>query len=147
MSAQLTTPFVVAGGAAALDRVTPARRSWHVLDSGEYRVPESSAHPSPGRPSVVRGVWHSLVLPADIVRPVMAGQQPPPESRKDDAQQPPDTGGGMVSISYLIAGIVVWGGVGWLVDSWLGTNGIAAGIGAVVGAAAGVYLIVRRLGA
>jgi F0F1-type ATP synthase assembly protein I len=52
-----------------------------------------------------------------------------------------------VAIAYLITGIVVWGGVGWLIDSWLGTKGIAAGIGAVVGAAAGVYLIVRRLGA
>ena len=52
-----------------------------------------------------------------------------------------------MAISYLIAGIVVWGGVGWLVDQWLGTKGIAFAIGAVVGGAAGVYLIVRRLGA
>jgi F0F1-type ATP synthase assembly protein I len=77
----------------------------------------------------------------------MAGQQLPPEPRKDDVPEPPDSGAGMVAIAYLIAGIVVWGGIGWLVDSWLGTKGIAAGIGAVVGAAGGVYLIVRRLGA
>ena len=77
----------------------------------------------------------------------MAGQQLPPEPRKDDGPEPPDSGAGMVAIAYLIAGIVVWGGIGWLVDSWLGTKGIAAGIGAVVGAAGGVYLIVRRLGA
>ena len=77
----------------------------------------------------------------------MAGQQPPPESPKDDASDPINSGSGIVVISYLITGIVVWGGVGWLIDSWLGTKGIAAGIGAVVGAAAGVYIIVRRLGA
>lgn len=77
----------------------------------------------------------------------MAGQQPPPDPRKDDGPPPPNSGQGMVAISYLIAGMVVWGGVGWLVDRWLGTNGIAFGIGAVVGGAAGVYLIVRRLGA
>jgi F0F1-type ATP synthase assembly protein I len=54
----------------------------------------------------------------------------------------------MVAISYLIGGMVVWGGIGWLVDHyWTGTTGIATGIGAIVGGAAGVYLIVRRLGA
>ena len=37
--------------------------------------------------------------------------------------------------------------VGWLVDRWLHTGGIATAIGAVLGAAGGVYLIVRRLGA
>lgn len=77
----------------------------------------------------------------------MAGQQPPPESPKDDASLPPGAGAGSAVIAYLITGILVWGGVGWLVDSWLDTKGIAAGIGAVLGAAAGVYLIVRRLGA
>jgi ATP synthase protein I len=92
-------------------------------------------------------VPHSLVFPADIVRPVMAGQQPPPEPRKDDVPPTPDYGTGMVAISYLIGGMVVWGGIGWLVDQWLGTNHIAMGIGTVVGGAAGVYLIARRLGA
>lgn len=77
----------------------------------------------------------------------MAGQQPPPDPRKDDGPPPPNAGQGMVALSYLIAGMVVWGGVGWLVDQWLGTSGIAFGIGVVVGGAAGVYLIVRRLGA
>jgi ATP synthase protein I len=92
-------------------------------------------------------VLRSLTFLADIVRQVMAGQQRPPESPKDDASDPLNSGSGIVAIAYLITGIVVWGGVGWLIDSWLGTKGIAAGIGAVVGAAAGVYLIVRRLGA
>ena len=77
----------------------------------------------------------------------MAGQQPPPEPRKDDVPPPPNSGQGMVAISYLIAGMVVWGGVGWLVDLWLGLEHVAFGIGVVLGAAAGVYLIARRLGA
>jgi F0F1-type ATP synthase assembly protein I len=87
------------------------------------------------------------MFPADIVSPVMAGQQPPEKPREDDAAQPVDSGSGYVAISYLIGGMVVWGGIGWLVDQWLGTKGIAMGIGAVVGGAAGVYLIARRLGA
>jgi F0F1-type ATP synthase assembly protein I len=54
---------------------------------------------------------------------------------------------GMTALSYLISGLVVWGGIGLLVDHWVGTKGIFAGIGSVVGIAGGVYLIVRRLGA
>jgi hypothetical protein len=54
----------------------------------------------------------------------------------------------MVAISYLVGGMAVWGGIGWLVDHyWFGKIGIATGIGVVLGGAAGVYLIVRRLGA
>lgn len=147
MIAQLGLPFVLSPVGFTLDRVMPARRTWSRLAPGEYRVPESRAHPSPGQHGVVRGVWHSLVLLADIVRPVMAGQQPPPKSPEDDSSEPLNSGSGIVVISYLITGILVWGGVGWLIDSWLGTKGIAASIGAVLGAAAGVYLIVRRLGA
>ena len=77
----------------------------------------------------------------------MAGQQPPSEPPRDDTPPPPDSGAGMAAVSYLIGGMLVWGGIGWLVDHWLGTKGIAMGIGAVLGAAAGVYLIARRFGA
>lgn len=77
----------------------------------------------------------------------MAGQQPPGTPPEDDSPPPPNSNGGYVAISYLIGGMVVWGGIGWLVDRWLGTEGIALGIGAVLGEAAGVYLIARRLGA
>ena len=77
----------------------------------------------------------------------MAGQQPPGSPPEDDFPPPPNSNGGYVAISYLIGGMVVWGGIGWLVDRWLGTEGIALGIGAVLGGAAGVYLIARRLGA
>jgi ATP synthase protein I len=77
----------------------------------------------------------------------MAGQQPPGSPPEDDSPPPPDLNGGYVAISYLIGGMVVWGGIGWLVDRWLGTGGIALAIGVVLGGAAGVYLIARRLGA
>jgi F0F1-type ATP synthase assembly protein I len=53
----------------------------------------------------------------------------------------------MAAVSYLIGGMVIWGGIGWLVDHHFHTRGIAFGIGAVVGAAAGVYLVARRFGA
>lgn len=50
-------------------------------------------------------------------------------------------------MAYLVSGIVVWGFIGWMVDRWLGSDGVATAVGAVVGAAGGVYLVVRRLGA
>jgi len=77
----------------------------------------------------------------------MTGEKPPGNPHGDDDQNPPDTGMGMTSVSYLLGGMLIWGGIGWLVDHYVGTKGIFAGIGAVIGTAGGVYLIVRRLGA
>lgn len=76
----------------------------------------------------------------------MSGNQPPqrPDGSRGSA---PGAGQGITAVAYLISGIVVWGFIGWLVDRWLGSDGIATAIGAVIGAAAGVYLLVRRLGA
>jgi ATP synthase protein I len=80
-----------------------------------------------------------------MVRLVMAGTQSPQPPRDDDASS--GAGKGWTAIAYLIGGIVTWGLIGWLVDRWLDTNSIATAIGIVVGAAGGVYLTVRRLGA
>jgi hypothetical protein len=46
-------------------------------------------------------------------------------------------------ISYLLSGVILYGGLGWLVDWWLGTRGfVAAGI--VLGAAGGIWLVWLR---
>ena len=72
-----------------------------------------------------------------------------------DDHPAPDTGGtdprsGMhhawSALSYLIAGIGVWGFAGWLVDRWLGLDGMATAVGTLVGAGGGIYLTVKRLG-
>jgi ATP synthase protein I len=47
-------------------------------------------------------------------------------------------------MSYLISGILVWGGVGWLVDRWTGHSSLFLPIGVVFGAAAAIYLIFLR---
>lgn len=73
----------------------------------------------------------------------MADDQPP-ERRPDRGS---DVNAGWAALSYLIAGIGFWGFVGWLIDHQLKTGGVAIGIGCVVGAAAGIYLVMRRLGA
>lgn len=52
---------------------------------------------------------------------------------------------GMRVLSYLIAGVLVYGGLGWLGDHYLGT-GFLLPIGIVLGAAGGCYVIIRRYG-
>jgi F0F1-type ATP synthase assembly protein I len=44
----------------------------------------------------------------------------------------------------LMAAVLVWGGVGLLIDRWLGTKPWAMGIGVMVGFAAGLYLVWLR---
>lgn len=46
-------------------------------------------------------------------------------------------------VSYLLGGVILYGGLGWLVDWWLGTRGFVAG-GIVLGAAAGIVLVWLR---
>ena len=46
-------------------------------------------------------------------------------------------------ISYLLGGVILYGGIGWLLDWWLGTRGFV-GLGIVLGAAAGVWLVWLR---
>jgi ATP synthase protein I len=47
-------------------------------------------------------------------------------------------------MSYLIAGIAFWGGVGWLADRWTGRSPLFMTIGVIVGAAAAIYLVYKR---
>lgn len=51
----------------------------------------------------------------------------------------------MGALSTLISGIIVWGGVGWLLDLWLGTRFIVA-IGAIVGLGLSTYIIAVKYG-
>jgi F0F1-type ATP synthase assembly protein I len=52
---------------------------------------------------------------------------------------------GMRVLSYLIAGVALYGLLGWLGDHLLGTRFLLP-IGIVVGAALGCYVIIRRFG-
>ena len=48
-------------------------------------------------------------------------------------------------VSYLLSGLIFWGGAGWLLDHWLGTK-IFVLVGLVLGAGASLYLIWLRYG-
>lgn len=64
-------------------------------------------------------------------------------------QQEPVRAGGMEEglrvLSYLIAGLAVYGFLGWLGDDLLGTGWMLP-TGMVLGMAGSVYLIIRRYG-
>ena len=47
------------------------------------------------------------------------------------------------AFGYIVAGVAVYGVVGWLADRWLGTRFLVA-VGIVAGAALGIYLTAAR---
>jgi ATP synthase protein I len=60
----------------------------------------------------------------------------------------PDPSGasqGWAVLGTLLAGICVWGGIGWLIDLWLGTTWVKA-VGVIVGASASIYYVTVRFG-
>jgi ATP synthase protein I len=85
-----------------------------------------------------------VVAWADIVRHVMADDPRP--LRSDDPSSSEGVAGSVVG--YLIAGIGVWGFLGWLAERMFGVpNGIGIVTGMMVGAAGAIYLIMKRLSA
>ena len=55
-------------------------------------------------------------------------------------------GTGWTITSTLLAGIAVWGGVGYLVDRLAGTSGVFVAVGILLGAAGGIYIVYLRYG-
>ena len=66
--------------------------------------------------------------------------------------RPPDNawsglGTGWAIVSTLIAGMLAWGLVGWLIDKLAGTtNDVFLAVGIVLGGAGGVYSVYLRYG-
>jgi len=56
-----------------------------------------------------------------------------------------DQSAGFAALSYLLAGGLLYGGLGWLLDHWLHTR-FCLPIGLVLGFGLGVYLVVKRFG-
>jgi F0F1-type ATP synthase assembly protein I len=48
-------------------------------------------------------------------------------------------------LGTMLAGVLAWGGIGWLLDRWLHTRFLVA-VGIVVGMAGAFVLIIRRYG-
>lgn len=56
-----------------------------------------------------------------------------------------DPGDAWTVIAYLLSGLILWGGLGWALDRWLGTSFLVL-IGMLVGGAASIYLVYVRYG-
>lgn len=55
-------------------------------------------------------------------------------------------GVGWAIISTLVAGILVLGGAGYLLDRIVGTGAVLTAVGIVLGAAFGIYIVYLRYG-
>jgi ATP synthase protein I len=65
-----------------------------------------------------------------------------PKSRWDQ-QKRPSAGAGWTIVSYLIGGMIVYGGIGWLIGHWTGIP-VLFPVGMLAGLALALLLVVFR---
>ena len=61
------------------------------------------------------------------------------------ASRPSRSDDGWGVLSYLLTGVFLWGGIGWMLDSRLGTSFLTP-VGLVVGFGLAIYLVSVRFG-
>jgi F0F1-type ATP synthase assembly protein I len=65
-------------------------------------------------------------------------------SPEPGADRPSGGGDPWTIMATLLSGMIVWGGLGWLADQWLGTEFLVL-IGLLVGTAGAFYLVHLRI--
>ncbi len=73
----------------------------------------------------------------------MSQQSPPPAAPSGDHSDDPPSGDPWHAFGYLVSGVFLYGGLGWLADRWLGTEFLVA-FGILLGAAFGIYMTYAR---
>jgi ATP synthase protein I len=70
----------------------------------------------------------------------------PPTSRRPIT--PPRTSGsdGWTAVSYLLGGMIVYGGIGWAIGHWAVHSALFFPLGMVVGLALAIVLVILRFG-
>jgi F0F1-type ATP synthase assembly protein I len=63
-------------------------------------------------------------------------------SKNRQAQENP----GWTIFAYLLSGMAVYGGLGWLVGRWVGNQSIGLAVGMVVGLGLAISLVIFRYG-
>jgi len=71
---------------------------------------------------------------------------PPVPARENPENYWTGVGAGWAVTSTMLAGVLVVGGIGWLIDWLLGTEPVFLAIGMVAGAICGTYLVYLRFG-
>lgn len=79
---------------------------------------------------------------SDPDRPDSIGDTPRGPSRSVGAREADDAWG---IVSYLLSGLIFWGGAGWLVGLWVNSR-VPVGIGIVFGTVSALYLVWVRYG-
>jgi len=81
-----------------------------------------------------------------MVRPAMSeeGHPPDPMSSEDDGHRGFANAAWSIP-SYVLSGMAVYGGLGWLLDRWWGTSAMLP-IGILVGLGLALYLVYHRYG-
>jgi ATP synthase protein I len=81
-----------------------------------------------------------------MVRPAMSEEGHPPDPGSDgDAEQRSFANAAWSIPSYILSGMIVYGGLGRLLDLWWGTSALLP-IGILVGLGLALYLIYLRYG-
>jgi ATP synthase protein I len=72
-----------------------------------------------------------------------AGQESPASGGRPRQR---DENPGWAIASYLIAGMLLYGGIGWLIGRWTGSTALPLAIGMLVGLALALALVIFRYG-
>jgi F0F1-type ATP synthase assembly protein I len=75
----------------------------------------------------------------------MTGQPSPPDGGGQRGQPRDGENAGWTIFSYLIAGMIVYGGLGWLVGRWTG-HPIIFPLGMLAGLALSLAVVIHRYG-
>lgn len=70
------------------------------------------------------------------------------QSSTDESPKPRrggHTDDGMVVLSYILAGLILYGGLGWLGDHYFKTEWLLP-VGLIVGLVSSIYIIIKRYG-
>jgi F0F1-type ATP synthase assembly protein I len=70
---------------------------------------------------------------------------PDPDSDASGDSRPAGEADAWNAVSLILSGMIVWGGVGWLLSRWL-DNQLPVAIGLVLGTGAGTALVWLRYG-
>lgn len=76
----------------------------------------------------------------------MTSSRIPPTRKRQVAAPPPSRSDGWTAVSYLLGGMIVYGGIGWAIGHWAVHSVLFFPLGMVVGLALAIVLVVLRFG-
>ncbi|MQY06833.1 AtpZ/AtpI family protein [Actinomadura macrotermitis] len=80
-----------------------------------------------------------------MVRPAKSEEEHRPDPGSEDSDHRGFANAAWAIPSYILSGMAVYGGLGKLLDHWLGTSALFP-IGILVGLALAIYLVFHRYG-